>query len=671
MSLRKINNSLKFAAAFFALTAPSYGADKPRLGFYSGSFDPPTIAHKAIIESACARYSLDKMILFVNKSGSKNYTSSIYERAQMLSLMLPGLKDRTEIINVFSAEKIGYIREHVQSGRYGAVFSFLGEDSFNELPADAHMMAGVVYVVIPRAGAKIAAPASGKVEIMPIQGISEVSSTKVRKKFLRGEMPADLLSEPVLNYINLNHLYSGPPKELEELDNCLYQDSFAYAADAFKTAFPEIDFKEIRLPEYIPAQSPLARTDSFIRAGLKAAETGEHSVSEFEKKARTLLIKNTAAKQYPGIFYISEYVPLDAAEIDDAQKEHKIELPAPADQKNYRMDIRRYTAMRIPPALQNFVRDNRIIPYMQSGDDGQAVSYHKRFGYDKFYRINTPKFQRTMLLAGSSKTGAWRLLLTGIYGNERAEHMKRLLSLFVREAFMVSHRRTALDEFNALISTCSFGVDDAAMIGRGDSFQEAAAARGLNCEEKPGSLGYRLCAKSGFRGILVFLSEIYGDDLRFLLNALYDKGIRKFVYTGTAGGLDNNFKLGDITAPSEYVKNSREKSRIINHMSLCGMEPGKENAPLSTRQAVVDSPLDETVKKLNAMSSAGAQSVDVETAYFQEFTAGHPDAAAAFFAIIADSPLEGDTLDQAAGKIEQLRNSSGKIQTQCLKALGF
>ena len=69
-----------------------------KIGLYSGTFDPPTKAHNAVIRCAIKNLNLERLYIFVNKNGEKNYKCSSVERVEMLKRMLKDIEDRVVII---------------------------------------------------------------------------------------------------------------------------------------------------------------------------------------------------------------------------------------------------------------------------------------------------------------------------------------------------------------------------------------------------------------------------------------------------------------------------------------------------------------------------------------------------------------------------------------------
>ena len=82
-----------------------YCSEDIKIGIYSGTFDPPTLAHNNIIRSAIKHLNLDKLYIFVNKNGEKNYKCSARQRVEMLECMLNDIQDKVIIIDQCSDKK--------------------------------------------------------------------------------------------------------------------------------------------------------------------------------------------------------------------------------------------------------------------------------------------------------------------------------------------------------------------------------------------------------------------------------------------------------------------------------------------------------------------------------------------------------------------------------------
>ena len=108
-----------------------------KIAFFGGSFDPPHLGHKAIIEHASKIF--DKLIIVPNKislNQSKIIQASSDHRIQMLSLMIDDEKVIIDDYEILSDKKnyTFYTYEYLQDKYYNAeITMIIGEDQFFQL----------------------------------------------------------------------------------------------------------------------------------------------------------------------------------------------------------------------------------------------------------------------------------------------------------------------------------------------------------------------------------------------------------------------------------------------------------------------------------------------------------------------------------------------------------
>ncbi|MFH1619695.1 MAG: hypothetical protein ABIG11_07290, partial [bacterium] len=122
--------SLIFLFLFPAVTAPVRAlVPAGNVGVFGGSFDPPTLAHKEIIETAIDKYNLRKLYLLLNLGGQKNYKASASEREAMLRLMLGVRMEKITFIPLILTDKKNEINRRLKA-REGAdkLYVFMGQD---------------------------------------------------------------------------------------------------------------------------------------------------------------------------------------------------------------------------------------------------------------------------------------------------------------------------------------------------------------------------------------------------------------------------------------------------------------------------------------------------------------------------------------------------------------
>lgn len=210
-----------------------------KIGFYSGTFDPPTKAHNVIIRNAIENLRLDRLYIFVNKSSEKITKCSSKERVMMLKRMLKDIEDRVIIIAQSSDSKRDDYLMIKNILIKEKVIHIVGEDSYQRrlLIIPENRIQFDAIAIIPRiADGK----ESSKIEILesnafylPINDASmlNVSSTEVRAKLANRNYKDINLDGDVLSYIIENNLYT--PKNSDLRKDIFAKEYYAYIGQLF------------------------------------------------------------------------------------------------------------------------------------------------------------------------------------------------------------------------------------------------------------------------------------------------------------------------------------------------------------------------------------------------------------------------------------------------------
>jgi nicotinic acid mononucleotide adenylyltransferase len=194
-------------------------------GIYSGTFDPPTKAHNFIIRGAINNLHLEKLYVFVNTNGEKDYKCSSKERVEMLQSMLKDLGDKVIIIaQTADNKRSDYLM--IKKILNEKLVNITGEDSYTRriLVFAGNRTNFDAIAIVPRNNKS----SSAKVELeenafyLPIDAekLSAVSSTNVRKQLYEKNFKDIALTPEVLSYIIENGLYglSGECKKEKYLN---------------------------------------------------------------------------------------------------------------------------------------------------------------------------------------------------------------------------------------------------------------------------------------------------------------------------------------------------------------------------------------------------------------------------------------------------------------------
>lgn len=216
------------------------------LGFYSGSFDPVTLAHESIIRAAALEPGVEHLFVLVNTSGEKNFFLSGNERIKLLKAGLKDLGSQVSFIRVRQEDKERMIKE-IAGGR--PIMNFIGEDSFEKLPSELIHRPLTDWIVFKR-GIDHARSKLPHVHYRNSPQIAEgVSSTLVRQNINTPQL-ASWVSTEVIKVMKENHFYEKESTEPEV---------FLKAAKDFheklKKLKPDLDLSSMMTPEMKWGQS--------------------------------------------------------------------------------------------------------------------------------------------------------------------------------------------------------------------------------------------------------------------------------------------------------------------------------------------------------------------------------------------------------------------------------
>lgn len=148
------------------------------------------------------------------------------------------------------------------------------------------------------------------------------------------------------------------------------------------------------------------------------------------------------------------------------------------------------------------------------------------------------------------------------------------------------------------------------------------------------------------------VSNMWGDEIVPIANALKETGHKHITYMGTAGAFpDKGYKVGDLVIPSHYLD---EKGKMVARGTAMEIEGAKVGGVVEH----VASPFDETFQWLNAAKQR-SDLVEIETNYLGRIFTGN-DAHVRSYLLVSDVlGSEGETLANASSS--KRRNSLNKL----------
>jgi|SRR5688572_4314434 len=185
------------------------------VGIYWGTFDPPTLAHRTVIENSVSQLKLSELIVVVNdnKKTGKTYQSPASHRMKMLRCVLPAaIQNQVRIKRQTDSNELSYKR-YKESSPDKTVYCIAGQDSLEKflMSKDGAFKAKDYdhIVVVPRGDT--AALFEKKIAEMKIPNVSllkidsqylSISSTDARKAAQEGKQDilANHLDQRVAHY---------------------------------------------------------------------------------------------------------------------------------------------------------------------------------------------------------------------------------------------------------------------------------------------------------------------------------------------------------------------------------------------------------------------------------------------------------------------------------------
>lgn len=186
-----------------------------KLGFFGGSFNPPTIAHYNLIKQALLEYNFDKVYFVpMNDYYPKPGLVSIDDRINMLERMC----EHDDRICISTIEKeipnhstaIDSLRLIEKRYINDDISFFMGEDNFSKMKnwKDYHELKKYKYIVFQRDEKCQTQINLENVIYMKNRENLKISSTVIRNRLKNNESIDEFVTKKVKDYIIENKLYN-------------------------------------------------------------------------------------------------------------------------------------------------------------------------------------------------------------------------------------------------------------------------------------------------------------------------------------------------------------------------------------------------------------------------------------------------------------------------------
>jgi len=691
------------------------------VGFYSGTFDPPTEAQIRMMRCALADAALPKecreigkpishLIVWVTAETDKDTHASARERVLMVKKALQKYRERVEVLAETPAQRQDRIRAILAEQGVERSIQFVSQDAYEALQSSAaNDDPNRIWVIIPfddegnfrPANAAQTPPANVTILSHP-EAFRTLSAATIRNLVNAGKPIAGFVDPGVREVIEKLGLYQDVSGDLAKLQESLFEEGWRNFVKDLKSACPiTINRQECAALESRWNEIPVAVDNGTAAANERERKTRliyRKSQSEdrwAEKFSNTALsfLRDTAnfAKFKPvaddigaRIFQGYPYGKLPHLRRvtvrgnnlpKQSMKASQTPLTCSASPGSYNMDIDQYIADRFPISFAKFVKEQfkrrSILPtdlYVHNRSIADVFEFHRRDGYSTFYFLQTRRGQlhRNIYLAVRPKPRAYRIVLTDVRGyDRRANVLCQIDRTHVFSTFHEVRSTTAapLFVFNPEGVAAKFAAGDVLLFGFKGNWTRRLQANGWQRSAlvKEG-LDIDVFSHPTVKQRIVVARNVYGDDVNMVLDAFYRKGMRRVLYLGTAGAIAD-YRIGDVVVPGQFV--DRHGTSISFETNWAG---GYE-AELANQLVVhgrekhgwVQTVFDETKQVLVSWREQSVGSLDIEGLHLGRFANDHKDLKMGVLLVISDQTLGESTIEESNAHRDLIDASVDKL----------
>ncbi len=345
--------------------------------------------------------------------------------------------------------------------------------------------------------------------------------------------------------------------------------------------------------------------------------------------------------------YLENFVPPTKTLKRELYRKEPLRLVAKYPEP-HTLDVHSYVNERFPTELQEFVQAKRVALYLDDSNCDAAFLAQKREGFSRAVRfmgkLDNPESQYFFAL--NPRENRMRFVACDIRGRDARTRLSAILGpkFYGLPAFMVRHRQPApLISFNVEGKSLKFnGTQDRVFIG----FQNTvwwqlrnSSAHWTRKDISDGGTDVSLFFNSNTGERVISVANVYGDEMLQALDILYSRGLRRFIYLGTAGGLADDAHLGDILLPENFVEPDGKVLRFDNDAPADLSLPSNRKILRYRKQGWLATLIEETKPRMLAMKNSGVAALDIESRYFAKFFNAHPALEKMVIITISDQPL--------------------------------
>jgi hypothetical protein len=691
------------------------------VGFYAGTFDPPTQAEIGMLRCALGDISVGKecaeigktiarLVVSVNQSHDEDTLASTRERALMVRSALRNYGDRVEVVTAPGTRE-EKIRGLLEDRNIERLVQFIDSDSYGALKsAPASQDPRLLWMVFPLKPPWSLAPALDPktlpanaklfVEIDQPQGSS---ARAVQKVIQSGGATAGLIDPAVKTVIEQLSLYQEVSEDLAKLQKSLFEESWKGFLKDLKSACPSTldqqacaglasSWEAVAIINADPI-NPADRKDASANFLVyKRAQSEDRWAEKFTDTAlRSLqgsasydklkpVAVDMSSKMYLGypegkLFHLRKVAVQSKRPSGESPKVSQKTVRCSAPPGKYNMDIVQYTADRFPTAFAVFLQEQfstrSILPadlYTHNQTVEDAYEFHRRDGYSTFYFLQTRRGQlhRNIYLVVRAKPHAYRVVFTNLRGLDQEADVYCQIShsgTFSSMRSVHSKRELPLFVFNPRGISLKLSDKDWLLFGFKGKWEKVLLEQ--NWQRRPlvkEGLDIDLFTHPTIKQKLVIARNVYGDDANIIMDTFYKKGVRQVIYLGTAGAIAN-YQVGDVVTPNEFIDNNNVAVSFQRNLAQ-GYRAELSNQVTvhdQTKHGRVPTLYHETLALLSNWKARSVAALDVEGFYLAKFARSHKDLNMAALFVISDQTLGGSTIDESEARLNLIDDSVYKL----------
>src|SRR5262245_50400213 len=673
--LGKYRPLLLFLVASAVLSMfPAPKAIGAAVGFYAGTFDPPTRSEIRMIRCVlgddrlnkeCGELgkSISRLVVLVIEDSEKDTFASTREQILMLKRALEKQSDRIEIAASTRAKAEQRKRSLLEDKTVERLYELIpaDTDTYKALKVspdgqNPRLVSVVFPVVEERSFFKASAEAAqvGVMEIVEKLGLYQDVNEDL------AELQQSLFEEGWRDF--LKDVKSACPTTLNDKDCAELASDWDTVTIVTDDQTSKMDRKESSgkgLLIYKRAQSEDRWAEKFIKTALQFVD-GPEAYNKFKPVADDIAARVYQGYPYGKLPHLRRFsIKKNASPREPFRVTHK-PVACSTPQGSYSADMDQYLADRFPRAFAVFLKEGArrrtslpIDLYVHNHPVAEAQEFHRRDGYTTFYFLQTRRGQlhRDIYLAVKSNPLAYRVVLTSVRGNDRQANVLCQIQrthVFSNYRLVESRQAQRLFVFNSLGASLRLNREDWLFVGFKGNWSRFLVAQ--NWRQYPlvkEGVDIDLFTHPMSKQKIVVARNVYGDDTDIVLKACYKRGLRQLLYLGAAGAVAD-YRVGDVVIPSEFTDRRYNSVRFKENFAAAYQS---ELAPFLTvyagkRQGWVQSLFDETKDLLLDWRKNAVVSVDVEGLYLARFARLHSDLRIAALFVISDETLGDITIDE-------------------------